>query len=84
MAACVTYLGHRKLTLETTPDPVINTLGFPPCLLHSMVSVGLVPPTIREKVSISQCHKGCPRCRVTDLKGFVRFLTMGTLATMSG
>ena len=44
-----TYLGHGKLTLEATPDPVIDTLGFPPCLLNTLVSVGLVAP--RTKVS---------------------------------
>ena len=44
-----TYLGHAKLTLEATPDPVIDTLGFPPCLLNTLVSVGLVAP--RTKVS---------------------------------
>ena len=59
MIAGVTYLGHRKLTFETTPDPVINTLGFPPCFLHPMVTVGLVTPTFREKVSISSCHQAC-------------------------
>ena len=44
-----TYLGHGKLSLEATPDPVIDTLGFPPCLLNTLVSVGLVAP--RTKVS---------------------------------
>ena len=43
------YLGHRKLTLESTPHSVINTLWFPPCLLNTLVSVGLVAP--KTKVS---------------------------------
>lgn len=33
------YLGHSCLTLEATPHPVINTLGFPPCLFHAVVPV---------------------------------------------
>lgn len=85
MGAVGTYLRHRELTLETTPDSVINTLGFPPCLLHSMVTVGLVAPTFRRKKGINQpMPQGVSWCRMTDLKGFVRFLTMGTLVTMSG
>jgi len=42
LVAPVTNLGHRKLTLEPAPHPVVNTLGFPPCLLHALVPVRLV------------------------------------------
>lgn len=38
----VTNLGHGGLALEATPDPVIDTLGLPPCLLHTMVAIRLV------------------------------------------
>lgn len=51
----VTYLGHRKLALETAPHPVVNTLGFPPCLLHALVTIGLVAPeNKRNKTSETQ------------------------------
>lgn len=39
-----TYFGHSRLALEATPNPVINTLGFPPRLFHTMVTIGLVAP----------------------------------------
>ena len=39
----IANLWHWGLTLETTPDSVVDTLGFPPCLLHAMVPVRLVP-----------------------------------------
>jgi len=42
LVATITNLGHGCLALEATSDPVINTLGFSPCLLHSMVTIGLV------------------------------------------
>ena len=40
-----THLGHGQLALEPTPYTVVNTLRFPPCLLHALVAVGLVAPT---------------------------------------
>lgn len=40
--AAITNLGHGRLALEATPDPVIDTLGLPPCLLHTVVTVRLV------------------------------------------
>lgn len=40
--AAVADLGHSSLTLEATPDPVIDTLGLPPCLLHAVVAVRLM------------------------------------------
>lgn len=39
-----TCLWHRKLALEPTSNPVINTLWFPPCLLDTLVTVRLVTP----------------------------------------
>ncbi len=38
------HLGHGSLALEAAPDPVINTLGLSPCLLHAMVAVRLMAP----------------------------------------
>lgn len=39
-----TYLGHCGLSLEATSDPVIDTLGLSPRLLHTMVTVRLMAP----------------------------------------
>ena len=39
-----TYLGHRELALESAPDPIVNTLGFPPCLLDTLIAIRLVTP----------------------------------------
>jgi hypothetical protein len=66
----ITNLGHRRLALEATPDPVINTLGLPPCLLHAVVTVGLVTPKGR---SVSMTWSVGGR---TDLNLVVRFLTI--------
>jgi hypothetical protein len=43
-AKCAAYLRHRRLPLETTPYSVINTLRFPPCLLDTMITIGLMAP----------------------------------------
>jgi hypothetical protein len=40
----VAHLWHWCLALEATPDPVIDTLGFPPCLLDADIAVRLVAP----------------------------------------
>ena len=42
--APVANLGHRELPLETTPHSVVDTLWFPPCLLDTVVTIGLVAP----------------------------------------
>jgi len=42
LVAAVPNLGHRELPLEPPPDTVINTLRLPPCLLHALVTIGLV------------------------------------------
>lgn len=42
LVAPVTNLGHGELSLEPTPHSVVNTLGFPPCFLDAVVTVGLV------------------------------------------
>lgn len=42
LVAAVADLGHRELALESAPDPIVNTLGFPPCLLDTLVAVRLV------------------------------------------
>ena len=39
-----THLGHGELPLEPPAYPVVNTLRFPPCLLHALVAVRLVAP----------------------------------------
>lgn len=44
LVAAVANLGHGELALEPTPHSVINTLGFPPCLLNTVVTIGLVAP----------------------------------------
>ncbi len=33
------YLGHGELTLEATPDPVVDTLWLAPCLLDAVVAI---------------------------------------------
>jgi len=38
----VADLGHRELSLESTPHPVVDTLGFPPCFLDALVAVRLM------------------------------------------
>jgi len=38
------YLWHGCLALEATPDPVIDTLRFAPCLFHTVVTIGLMAP----------------------------------------
>ena len=75
-----TYLGHGELTLEAPPHSVINTFGLPPCLLHTLVTVGLVAPT-ENKIE----HRSSRSTRVvwTDLKGLVRFLTIVILAMVN-
>jgi hypothetical protein len=50
LVAPVTNLGHGKLPFEPTPHSVVNTLGFPPCFLDAVVTVGLVAPVL-EKMS---------------------------------
>ena len=42
--APVANLGHWKLSLETTPYSVVDTLWFSPCLLDTVVTIGLVAP----------------------------------------
>jgi hypothetical protein len=42
----LTYLWHGELALESASDPVINALGFPPCLFDALVAVGLVTPAL--------------------------------------
>jgi hypothetical protein len=42
LVAPVTNLWHCRLALEAAPDPVINTLGFPPCFLNTVITVGLM------------------------------------------
>jgi hypothetical protein len=37
-----TNLGHGGLALEATADPVVDTLGLPPCLLYAVVPIRLV------------------------------------------
>jgi hypothetical protein len=75
--APVANLGHRKLPLETTPHSVIDTLWFSPCLLDTVVTIGLVAPVWDGK-GLQKSHEGS-----TDLNGLVRFLTMGILTTMA-
>ncbi len=72
-----TYLGHRKLALEAASHPVIDTLGFPPCLLHALIPVRLVAPATNSMVKYEP-HEIMEKSR-TDLKGLVRFLMMGIL-----
>ena len=33
LVGAISDAGHQKLSLETSPDSVINTLGFPPAAL---------------------------------------------------
>lgn len=42
LVAAIADLGHRELALEPAPHPIVNTLGFPPCLLNTLVAVRLV------------------------------------------
>lgn len=65
------HLGHGSLALETAPDPVVNTLGLPPCLLHTVVAVRLVAPAMK-----SECEFTGNRLLETDLNLLVRFLTI--------
>lgn len=44
LVAAITNLGHGKLALEPTPHSVIDTFRFPPCLLDTVVTIGLVTP----------------------------------------
>lgn len=46
-----THGWHGQLALEATPDPVINTLGFSPGLLHTMVAIRLVAPIVMDRES---------------------------------
>lgn len=41
-ARTITNLRHRQLSLETTSDSIINTLGLSPSLLNGLVTVRLV------------------------------------------
>jgi len=38
----VADLWHGSLTAKPTSNPVVNTLWFPPCFLHTMVAIRLV------------------------------------------
>jgi hypothetical protein len=49
LVAPVTDLGHGNLSLEPTPHSVVNTLWFPPCLLNTVVTIGLVAPVFERK-----------------------------------
>jgi len=42
LVASIADLGHGKLALEPPPNPVVNTLWFPPALLHSLEAIGLM------------------------------------------
>lgn len=42
------------MALKAPAHPVINTLGLPPCLLHTMVTIGLMTPV--EAVSIAKTY----------------------------
>jgi hypothetical protein len=55
----LTYFGHRELTLESASHPVINTLGFSPCLLDALVAVGLMTPVevTRKSVILAACDE---------------------------
>lgn len=43
-----TYLWHGDLALEPPAHPVVDTLRFPPVLLHRLVAVGLVAPITKK------------------------------------
>lgn len=38
-----TYRGHGQVALEASPNPVIDTLGLPPCRRDTLEPVALVP-----------------------------------------
>lgn len=40
--ATITNFGHWELTLEATSHSIIDTLGFSPCLLDSVITVRLM------------------------------------------
>lgn len=42
LIAAIADLGHRELTLESAPHPIVNTLWLPPCLLDTLVAIRLV------------------------------------------
>ncbi len=69
----VAHLRHWCLALEATPDPVIDTLGFPPCLLDADIAVRLVAPKPEVKTQNILLFKVG-----TDLNFVVRFLTILT------
>ena len=44
LVGAISDAGHQELSLETSPDPVVNSLGFPPAALGELgVPVGLMP-----------------------------------------
>jgi len=47
LITAVADLGHGGLTLKPSTDPVIDTLWFPPRLLHAVVPVGLMALELR-------------------------------------
>ena len=67
-----TYLGHRRLALEATPHPVIDTFGLSPCLFYAMVAVRLMAPGYMIRILSQKIHA----IFGTDLNFVVRFLTI--------
>lgn len=75
--APVANLGHWKLTLETTSYSVVDTLWFSPCLLDTVVTIGLVA-SVWDGKGLQGSYEG-----FTDLNDLVRFLMMGILTAMA-
>lgn len=42
LVTAIADLRHGELTLESAPHSVVDTLGFPPCLLHTVIPIRLV------------------------------------------
>lgn len=56
----VSYLGHRRLSLEASPHAVVDTLGLPPAGVDTLEAVTLVALEARSACSITELDSVAP------------------------